>query len=138
MAKLPEIKRLSKGDFPEAPEWINKLLGPLNSFFESVFLALNRNLSYAENFASQIKELTFTTASDYEVNDTWTEIKFPITMNTRPQGAQVIDVREKDALNTPLSTPFGIQWRLEGGNFVVTFISGLEDSTKYVIKVLVI
>jgi len=67
MAQLPNQKRILKEDLREAPSWIDKLLYPLNSFMESVYFALNRNLNFQENIASQIYEIEFTTASDYPI-----------------------------------------------------------------------
>ncbi len=38
MAKIPAVKSIRIEDIsPEAPQWINNLLSPLNSFMENIY-----------------------------------------------------------------------------------------------------
>jgi hypothetical protein len=59
MASLPPIKRISKEDIPEAPSWVEKIIYPVNLFFDSVYRALNGSLTMPENIVGQIKEISF-------------------------------------------------------------------------------
>ncbi len=66
MAKLPEQRRILKEDLQDAPSWIDKLISPINSFFEDLYFALNKNITFRENIAAQIREIDFETSSDYD------------------------------------------------------------------------
>ena len=46
MASLPPIRRISKEDLQEAPDWVEKLIYPINLFFDSVYRALNGRLTF--------------------------------------------------------------------------------------------
>ena len=56
MAKLPTNKRISREDVPEAPAWIEKLLQPINTYFDAIYNAMQGKTTFEENFQSQMKE----------------------------------------------------------------------------------
>lgn len=57
MARLPSKKLLLVEDFPaEVQSWIDKIIRPLNLFMEETVTALNKQLTYGENFLAQIKD----------------------------------------------------------------------------------
>lgn len=66
MAKLPVFKRIQREDFPDAPAWVDRLLYPLNKFFEGVYAALNQNLTFTENLATGLVSLEFETPATYK------------------------------------------------------------------------
>jgi len=66
MAKLPSKRKLLREDLKEAPSWIDNLLGFINPFFEDVYFAFNKNITFKENIASQIRELNFETTATYD------------------------------------------------------------------------
>ena len=66
MAKLPSKRKLLREDLKEAPAWIDNLLGFINPFFEDVYFAFNKNITFKENIASQIRELNFETTATYD------------------------------------------------------------------------
>lgn len=86
MAKIPRLKRIVTEDFPSEKSWIGKLLSPLNDFMESVTAALSKRLTFGENMACQIFELTF-------------DGRFPakVSWNAqgRPLGVLLLEVRRK-------------------------------------------
>lgn len=65
MAKLPTSKKVLREDVKEAPSWIEVILSTMNSFFEDVYFALNKQITFRENISCQIKELEIETSSTY-------------------------------------------------------------------------
>lgn len=58
--KIKGVPRLNANEYPEARPWLDRLLTPLNEALGSMFLALTRNLTFADNIYSTVKELEFT------------------------------------------------------------------------------
>lgn len=58
--RVKGVPRLNANEYPEARPWIDRLLSPLNEALGSMFLALTKNLTFADNIYSEIKELEFT------------------------------------------------------------------------------
>src|SRR4030095_16438419 len=57
--KLQNIKRLTREEVPEAPDWIEKVLTPFNQFMEQVTVALQGRLKFGDNLAGTIKTFGF-------------------------------------------------------------------------------
>lgn len=55
MAPPPPKRLLSKEDAPGAPEWLERLLGPLNAFINPAATALGQGLTFRENFAGEVR-----------------------------------------------------------------------------------
>lgn len=58
MAKLPSLKRLQTEDIQNAPNWIQRILITINSFFQNVFAALDNGLTFEENFDAKVVEIS--------------------------------------------------------------------------------
>jgi len=65
MAPPPPKRLLSKEDAPGAPEWLERLLGPLNAFINPAATALTQGLTFRENFAGEVRTLTLTPPDDW-------------------------------------------------------------------------
>lgn len=65
MATPPPKKRFDASEMPEAPAWLDKLLGPLNGFMRPVAEALEHGLTFRENFAGEVRAITFTVPDDW-------------------------------------------------------------------------
>lgn len=57
--KLPAQRKILREDLKGAPEYVNGIIDPVNSFMESTYQALNKNLTLNENIASFVKEITY-------------------------------------------------------------------------------
>lgn len=55
----PKKFALNREDLPDAPEWTEQLLAPLNLALGESTQALNRGLTFQDNFESELKEFTF-------------------------------------------------------------------------------
>ena len=142
MAKLPVINRILKEDLKEAPSWIDKLLYPINTFIESVYNALNKNITFTDNIACQIKQISFTTQAAYTDGGSanWTDISFPNTLRNKAQGALFLDIREDNTIFIPATSnsSLSLSWIELEGRIIVKYITGLKNSTKYNITLLIL
>lgn len=142
MGRLPEIKRILREDLKEAPSWIEKLLTPLNSFFSVVYEALNKNITFKENIACNIKEMEFKTRADYTlaspVIDGWQGLEFKSGLSYRATGLLIMQIYEKTDNYIPITNGINIDWIDMDGQIIVNYISGLSNSKNYFVRFLII
>lgn len=58
--RIESTNKIYRKDIPEAPNWLDKLLFPLNQFMDSVSTAMRGKLTFGDNFYCEIKEYDFT------------------------------------------------------------------------------
>lgn len=58
--KLGNIKRISREEIPDAPDWLDGLLTPLNQSIEQLTQAVSGQLSYSDNIFCSVQTNTFT------------------------------------------------------------------------------
>lgn len=134
MAGLPSVRRILKEDLKEAPSWIDRLLLPLNMFLDSVYSALNKNLTFGDNVKGQFK--SFTVKAGVAATDNIYEFACSIS---NPQGVILLSVVQQSNTYTPLtSAPQIASWSYSDGMIYIDSITGLTNGEKYLIKVLVI
>lgn len=141
MAKLPNVKSISREQFKEPPSWIDLLLSPINQFFELIYNALNRDITFNENIRCQLKTITFTTPSTYDGTYSatkFTSISFPRTIGTTAIGLWPINFYEVSTNTVYLTTAPIINWFDNNGIITINFIGGLSASKKYTFNVVVI
>jgi hypothetical protein len=137
MANLPPIKRIVKEDFAEYP-WAEKLLWPINRFFDSIYGALNRDITFRENVRSQLKTVNFTTEST--VSDTF-PIRFlpdaEISNTVPPSDIIVTKIGRVDG--TALAGGATLEWGLASdGQISINNITNLVASQDYSMRLLVL
>lgn len=126
MASLPPIRRLTREDFPEAPAWIDRLLFPINSFFDSVYVALNQTLTFKENISSQTEKFDLRAGAAAN-NNTYT---FPLRMKRRPEFMEWT-VAKKGVNYSPIGAAVFIEWQYDGTNVKIWSVTGLTSSVEY-------
>lgn len=141
MAKLPEIKRISREDLQDAPDWIERLLWPLNTFMQNVYTALDQNLTIGPNIVGLHKQLTFRTGADYGDamvdNHGFTPVTFTHSLKMRPQSVILSQISIKGSTVT-IYDPVTVQWTESNGVVSVNYITGLAVSTQYTATFLVL
>lgn len=137
MAKLIPVRPIRREDVPEAPGWLNRILYSLNPFMAQVSSALNKNLTLDENIDAQKKRLTFTTSSTYTSGD-FEEISFPRTTKNRASGILLMTIAIDQDNYSPITEAVSLQWREANNVLYITYVSGLANSTEYVMNVLVV
>lgn len=130
MAQIPVPTQLSRQDFPDAPNWISKLLYPLQLFMTSVKNALTNQLTFQDNFSCVVQYFTLVAGTTDSLNT----FSFPF-----PFGRQPIEL---SIHASPASGSYEVlfvvaSWNYVNGNIVINGISGLTNTVKYnfVVKV---
>ena len=121
--KLPTTKRISHEDLPEAPEWIPKLLLPINTFFDAVYNALMGKLTFEDNFLSQTKELSFSTPSNYGCSG-FNVITFPSTLKKKATGVIMMEIVKNVDPHEAIRNGVSVDWQDNGGSlthFLIIF-----------------
>lgn len=67
MAIVDSISGINKSEMPEAPNWVNKLLGPFNGFMNSIVSALRGKLTFYDNFYCEEKTFTYTNNVELQI-----------------------------------------------------------------------
>lgn len=130
----PIYKRLSREDFQDAPNWIDRLLLPLNQFMESTTNIFSKNISLGDNIQARSFTLNLTTSATYTTG-TFEPVKFSWGGSSLPTFVQVTSITKDDG--TPFLGSVGTPaWRYVDG-VVISYVPGLADSTKYSVTFLV-
>lgn len=128
---LPDVRRLNREDFQDAPSWIDPMLNTINVFMDSVYNLFNKHVSLVDNLNAQFITLNVSTKSDGTINP----IKQKLAIRGRVNGLVVIKVISEDVSN--ITTPF-IIWNQNGDVLEITKIANLNNSKDYKIIILVI
>ncbi len=131
--KLPVVKRILREDLKGAPDWVNFIIDPFNSFADTIYQALNKNITLSENVRCFIKEITYKTTSAYPVAD---DIQFMNDLKVKATGVQVLQAVDRSDY-TPAPGPVYAPWTEDNGNIIIRSITGLEASKLYTIRLLI-
>ena len=132
MAILPPINRLSKEDLGSAPDWIDRIIYPLNLFLNSVYNALNKNINFQDNIDSQIEKFSIR-AGAAATNNTY---KFTLRMKARPNILIVGNIAKRQSNYAPIGQSVFIEWTTDGVMVFINSITGLTAGSQYDITVL--
>lgn len=125
MARIPPLTRLTLESFTKQADWIGPLIETINTFFERMTTAMNRNLTISENFLGAIKTV--------EVNGTW-PVKVAWELSSRPQTVIVGNVYRSDGASFALTNAVQVQWSFnQSGQLQIDGITGITptSSAKY-------
>lgn len=131
--KLPNVKKILREDLKDAPSWVNGIIDPINSFMENIYQGMNKNLTFSENIASFIKEISYQTPSTYP---TMEDYQFMSTLKTKAVGVQLLQVYDK-ATYLPPPGPVYIPWIDDNGTIILKAITGLQADKTYILRLLV-
>lgn len=137
MAKLPSFKRIIKEDFAaEEQNLISKLGFLVNSAFDSVFSAFDKNITIVDNLNQDLIDVDVTV-------DASGNPKLPLEIRTRLRSnCKGIQVVRLDNLSNPTSlpntAPFVYFNQGTQTNVNITVIKGLTADVKYRLKLLLI
>lgn len=133
--RLPSIKKILREDLgSDAPKWAGAIIDPVNSFMESIYNMVNKNITYTENIASNVRELTVRTSSVYPVMD---PLEFTSGLRTKAIGVTILQVYEK-LVYVPPPGPVWAGWVENNGTISISKITGLEASKVYIIRFLIV
>lgn len=123
MSKLPAIKRFTREDFPDAPNWIDKLFYTLNLFMSSVYSALNQGLTANDNTLGMIKTLSISGASP--------STSFKWNFLSKPEGCIVIAAVQTDGTPATITNAVTCDWSYSQGIIYINNVTGLNASHTY-------
>lgn len=126
--KLPPQPRIRKEDIPNAPGWINKVLIPLNRFFENVYLVLNKRLTFTDNFTAEVKTITI------RPDEIPYEFKTDVS---NPKCVIVGKAVQDSGFHVDITSPVFVDWRLDKDLIVIENISNLTTGKIYNITLLI-
>ncbi len=133
--RLPQTKKVLKEDIKsEFRQGVSPIVEAFNSFAESVYQALNKSITFDENIASFIKEITYKTTSAYPTMD---PVEFTNELKTKAIGIIPLQVVNR-ADYVPAAGPVYIPWSENSGVISVNSITGLVASTTYTVRMLII
>ena len=121
--KIQQTYKIRREDVPEAPEWLNKIIDPINSFFEDINKLVNKNISNSDNINCEIKEFTLSTTD------------FPYDFNTKliPQLVTIGFIEQVADYHVALSAAITLDWTYQNGVITIENIIGLTAG-KYKIR----
>lgn len=129
MAKLPRLFKIRAEDITDLPEWMKKIISPINVFFETVYYTFI-GLTFRDNFICRYVELTLK-GNDLPVviskgfkNKVETVMITQFVQNTQP--------------HVNLSTAPFVDWLEEGDSIKIYAITGIGTTTEYKVKLLII
>lgn len=134
MAALPPVTRVTKEDLRDAPAWINRLLYPMNTFFNSVYIALRQGLTFQENILSQLYSFRIKAGAAASNNT----LKFTLTMKKKPIGMIVVSAVLVSGNYSAIGSAVFAEYTLSGDQVSITSITGLTNGSSYDITVLLI
>lgn len=129
---LPDVRRLNREDFADAPDWIDPMLNTINTFMDSVYNILNKNVSLNQNLNAQFITLNITTKSDGSIN----EVKQKLFIRGRATGVIILRITGEDVPNISYQ-PF-IDWSQSNNILTISNIATLSSNKEYKILFLVI
>ena len=140
MSSIPPVRRIQMQDVMLDDGTIDteRLLYSVNQFLESAYEIFDGGTDFVQNIASQIQVLEFVTAATYTASKTFAEQTFLINMKRAPHGVLVLQIYDKNDINTPITEAVSLSWRVIKESISIDFVTGLKDSTTYILRIMVI
>ena len=129
--KVPILQQYNRADFPDAPDWITKLLYPLQLFQSFVVQALTSQLSLQDNISCVINTQTITAGATDVANATsfqWTLGRQPVILTVHAQ--------RTDGTNEIIYPQ--ASWLLGNNAITINAVTGLTNGKQYTLTFLVI
>jgi hypothetical protein len=131
MAKQSDIRRLRTDEFPSKyRDLTDKLVYGINQFFESTYNALNKRLTFADNFQAMDIEVSVNTPVD--ANNT---VSFKNTLGVPIRGVIIRRVDNNTDSTALTAAPF-VEFENGTNQVTITNIVGLADNKTYTLRLL--
>lgn len=129
MAKISATKKLILEDFPGQKPWIDKLVAPINAFFEQVYFALVSGLTLKQNLKAQVFDYVLPLNINYA-----NTIKFNWTLNEPPTAVFIGFAREILSVPTQIGN-HSLEWTYADGQIEVLF-NGFINTKTYNVRII--
>lgn len=132
--KLPTAKKILREDLKDAPDWVSGIITPVNSFMETVYQAMNKNMTLQENISSFVKEITYKTPSTYPTMEV---ISFQNELKSKPIGVMLMQIYDKSTYSPVLNSVY-IPWIVnDKGGIEIHPITGLAADKTYMVRLVI-
>lgn len=125
MASPPPKRLIVADDIPGAPEWLEKFSAPINAFIKATAGALDRGVTFGQQFAGEVKTVTLTPPDDWysltssDMRNSWQ--LYP--SNASPNASYTLAVRKeldgtvevRGLANPPTTTATGVAFAWPDG-----------------------
>ena len=117
------------------PSWFNSLLDPFNQFFAQVYNNLN-NITIGDNLLGKFVTQSFTTGATY-TSGVFPDVSFSADIKKIVESCQIAQISRDDGIiiTDVISVP---QWNFTNGTCTINYIAGLDNSTKYTVRFLIL
>ena len=132
----PRLKKIKREDMPGSREWIDPLLLVVNQTTQTLNAAFGGQLELASNVAGDVRDLEVLTGPNYTLG-IMPLVKLRPTITTRARACQILQVIDLDDVDAILSGPYEADWRDIGGELQIRWISGLDGSKRYQVRVFI-
>lgn len=134
MAKLPGYRRIFTTDYEKQyQQLVDSLSVSINQGFDSLYNALNNNLTLGDNSTSTIKTITLSVDSNGVPNP---GSQFTLNTTTKVIGMQVVSaINNTNNKTYPTSQPF-ITFSQNSNIITINNISGLQTSNSYTLTII--
>ncbi len=133
MSQLPNFRRFIIQDYPGAPQWVDRMFGPLNLFCEQTVASLNKGLALNANVQGQAYSVSFTTPANY-ASGGFTPIVLNYVGGGQPSCLLLGRIIRNDGtlITTPVTvTGWNLNLNTNPYQVNVTYVAGLAASTQY-------
>lgn len=130
MAKLPSFKRIVSDTLTEYADLQEPVFNVLNSFMENVNRALNKRLTFAENFDSEV--ITVTDDGQYPLKISWNRVNKPVAL-------LLGKIERKDGADVNLAAAVSVEWKFNQSlQIEITDMVGLgaSSSDQYILTLI--
>lgn len=128
---VPPIRRITLNQLGEnPPPFLDALLDQLNSVLDFYFRAFEGGVQSS----GITRELAVKTSDQYTSGE-FDVMEFDSGVRTRVQAVNVLQVIDRGDEGAVLSGPYFVDWRANGGSIAIRWISGLDASKDYFVRV---
>lgn len=133
--KLPNFRRLFKTDFKEEfQDLIDQLSVSINIGIENLYEALNRKLTFKDNFSCSVKDITV------KVDDTGkpkTSIVLPLDISGKVDGLIVLYAINNTTRDRYVSSGIHVSWTQTQNGLNINNIKGLLADDEYSLRLVI-
>lgn len=138
MSAPPSIRQITREAVSGAPDWVDKLLTPLNTALTQIQDLFTHNITIGENLAAAWVDITFTAGQTIP----------PLAVDLRGRPPRGVTVQRTAALGTgstpgtPPGSSVGVEWAPttvggKPGIQITTVHGGLTNGERYTLTLLV-
>lgn len=132
--KLPSFRRIFSEDFDQQyKQLLDKLSGTINTGVEVLYNALNNNLTFSDNFACTVADVTVSVDSNGTPTGT---ASFRLSNTLKVQGLFVISATDNTQTGVYPPGAVFISFTQSGQSITINNIRGLTPGHQYTIRVI--